>query len=433
MLPPGDAGYPGIGHTLTFHANPRRFIADRLESSIREHGKAIPVVRAKVLGRNVAVLLSYNDAARAILGIEGRVKPSARAVYKPLMADFFPDPNLLLHDEDEDTWKEWREEISHALANSNTTRSIEVTIKKHIDSWKQQDQVHLYAALKDLCFELTLSIFLGFNDQHGWYQDARKYSESMLKGQFSIPLGVNTWIYKSPRTKGLEAKMKMETIVDSVKNTCPFAQHQTPALQSHLLLFSGSLVVKAMSSYLTAMLLQMTLPSTEDLRASLSSGKQDAIPSFLLEVERISPPIIGCLRRTPVSFDCGDVEVPAGWDIWTYFPAVNRDTAVYGSDANIFKADRFDGKNLCPPMSLGYGPKSCMGPGLVRSIATSLLCELFLIQKVNLKLKSELEPGVLDWLGQAPSEDLDTGPKSDMKQLPTQRPREPIFVSFNVS
>jgi len=98
--------------------------------------------------------------------------------------------------------------------------------------------------------------------------------------------------------------------------------------------------------------------------------------SILLETERLSPLVIGVMRR--VTYDVtlkGAIDggspsiIPAGHDIWLYFSKANRDEMVF-KNARSFVRNRFMKKVSLESVGLAFGDGAnyCLGNDLVRQI-----------------------------------------------------------------
>ncbi|GFZ44399.1 hypothetical protein JCM24511_02121 [Saitozyma sp. JCM 24511] len=127
-----------------------------------------------------------------------------------------------------------------------------------------------------------------------------------------------------------------------------------------------------------------------------------------------------------------ELEVPAGWDAWLYFPLINRDPKRYGADARVFRAERWKDADLPEPVSFGHGGKICLGRSVVRKIVSIVLEEIQ--AGAQMEILSQLEESMCDFLGWQ----LDEGHRQaqmwgSIKQLPVQRPKEPVMVALHVT
>lgn len=207
-------------------------------------------------------------------------------------------------------------------------------------------------------------------------------------------------------------------------------------------MFSSSLVVKAFASIASALLLQVFHIDTESKRSladrlhSLQGDEfDDLLESIITETERLSPPIIGVMRQVTsakgIDLDSSQTNVPCGWDVWPYFPLINRDKNVFSGDADLFKADRYlKGTNAPLPLTFGAGVKNCAGQEIIRLWLRHLILGFLgrsndSVASYKLQVESDaIDRGVQCWLGWLPMEQSISW--RGVKQLPTQRPRKAI-------
>lgn len=209
-------------------------------------------------------------------------------------------------------------------------------------------------------------------------------------------------------------------------------------------MFSSSLVVKSFASLATALLLQffrLDKETKSTLASELVSFEDDLyftrLDGVITETERLSPPIIGVMRRITskdgINLEASKTYVPCGWDIWPYFPLANRDKTAFGDDAGLFKANRYwESHNTPNPLTFGAGVKACVGQDIVRlwlrEMATSVMGKRNLSTGYDLKFEQDdIDDGVQSLLGWLALE-KDSPWKGGVKQLPTQRPRKAISV-----
>ncbi len=174
------------------------------------------------------------------------------------------------------------------------------------------------------------------------------------------------------------------------------------------------------------------------------------IQSMIREVERLSPPVVGIMRRTTqdiVLSSKGEVApptlIPKAWDLWLYFVGAGRDPAAFGETAESFVPSRYfeAGSSLQAGFAYGTGAKACLGEDLMRTVAATVV-ETCLAEPqctartnnnaedvaVNLEgVGDDLPAGVQGWLGWQAKVKPEEWAR-DIKQLPTQRPRKPIMV-----
>ena len=452
QLPLGSSStLRGLSESFSFHSSPESFITSRILSFHKAHPEIVDtraVVRAKVLNRNVAIVSSHAQIQQVLNDSEGY---EAGAAYDELMAPFFPSPNLLLSDGSKHadmrrTWDERMGSLSQRLAPL-VRRQTEAHFSEPSIA-----QVDLYESMKRLSWKLLLGIFLDLGPADKTFETMEKLQEDLLRGQFSLfPVTVNAGFWHSPRKKGKEAKKKLQTeILRHFKgkgSACPLAAVNDAALEdvsNHSVLFTSSLAVKALASILTALMLNLYLYKGKDGRplAESLAGESDTatrsqrLDSILLETERLSPPIVGVMRRSTkdniISSLCeqADVKIPKGWDCWLYFVGGGRDPAAFGSSWDTFDPDRYLESEVAQGLAFGSGPKMCLGRDSIREIALAI-AETCIFSGV--RMHGEIVArGVRGWLGWEPNDAVRPEDwAQDMKQLPTQRPSEPVMVRMS--
>lgn len=456
--------------SLSFHAAPHSFLTADDPAS---QGTTPDFIRAKILNRDVTIITSYrhcHDILHGRTSPEGLVTsqngdPVSRdtftvgPAYRELMADFFPAPNLLLLDSPEhiparSEWDTYMADVSSRIPPV-VRNCVENYIAK---TWTDGATIDLYQDMKNLAWEILSAIFLGFTptDDSAKYHTWVSEQETLLRGQFSLfPLSVRMPFWQSPRSKGLDASAKLQTFlraeVAHPTCGCPFAQSNSGCIDDadragNLLLFTSSIAVKALSSLLTASLLNVFLffhrgSSLADcLRSQEPEQREILLRSILRETERLSPPVIGIMRRveedillhkddatsTPEGIS-ESILVPKGWDVWLYFVGASRDEKIY-HQANQFVPERFvGGSEPEAGFAFGGGPKACLGKETSRLIVKTVVSVLL---DRGWKLNGSIDlAGLRSWLGWDNHVSLDMMAR-DLKQLPLQRPREPVKVQI---
>ena len=448
-LPPGDIGRSVIGNTFAFHNDAQSLILNDVE---RYPG--LPIYRAQVIGRDVGLVVDYKLASEVLDGECSSLSESQaagpsfshRAAYTDLVGAFFSEPNILLEDTSERLQKThraiWDDHMSSYLSDSNWRQNEEVVkgiSRQYRSKWQSQDQFDVYKECKALSHEIIFALFLGLDrerDKEEW-REALRMTDTSLRGQFSIPLRASLGGYfQSSYSRGLEAQQGFRRMIgDRIDaGACPFARDSQSrgildeSIISHLAMFSCSLVIKAMASYLTFGFIQLTHPAC----------RNQSLESVIKETERLCPPIIGVLRKvmespwtvpSPQSPADKTMEVPAGWDVWMYLPLINRDTAIYGDDAWEFKPGRWSDPKLPPSLSFGGGDKTCLGMDMVRKVVRTVLETLTDEEGPRtppLKLVTDLDGSVKDFLGWERAR----GGWQGIKQLPVQRPRHSVYLRY---
>ncbi|KAL8917533.1 MAG: hypothetical protein Q9208_007894 [Pyrenodesmia sp. 3 TL-2023] len=325
--------------------------------------------------------------------------------------------------------------------------------------------IDLYDSMKSLSWQILLSLFLEKDDERGNGEDIAEIEalhEELLRGQFSLfPVSIDTRFWRSPRAKGLQARQSLQSLLQSkvIRGKCPFAvgnRSEGQDIANHLLLFTSSLAAKALASLLTAVLINLYLfKEGESVLSTKIRSLEDPeqrsryIQSMIREVERLSPPVVGIMRRTTDDIlleSEGDAApptlIPKAWDLWLYFAGAGRDPAAFGETAEKFVPSRyFDaGVSVREGLAFGTGAKACLGEGLIRTIVTTVV-ETCLGHPQGTKAKDGsddwvvklegdeggLPAGVQGWLGWQAGVKPEEWAR-DIKQLPTQRPRKRILL-----
>lgn len=468
-LPLGDFSILStLSQSLSFHSSPELFIASRARDAAsrlsdqapREGGASSSwIVRARILNRNVAVVSSHqicqdvlkvgsgehqNSVTAAIQGQTiGPDTFAVRPAYLQLMSDFFPPPNILLIDQPDhhSKRKSWEEQLSSLP--TDTSKTIRDIANDHFSSWSHGDSIDIYDSMKDFSWRVLLSVFLQLSPTDKAYSTVESLQETLLRGQFSLmPVSIVTPFWRSPRSRGIEARQKLQTLlkdhIASQDNACPFLRQEKldkDEISANALMFTSSIAVKALASLLTASMLNLfMLPCKPSLatrvRTEDPANRNILLNSILLETERLSPPVVGVMRRVQqdvvlVSPGQPPTLIPAGWDIWLYFVGAARDKAAYEL-AEKFLPERFISQaETKPGYAFGSGSKTCLGQHIIREIVNSVATAAL---DANFNLDGSVTAeGVRGWLG------WDAGVVTeafarDLKQLPCQRPKEAILV-----
>ena len=467
-----------LNQSFAFHASPESFISTRLQNLsvtdpdlVSSAASRQKIIQASILNRKVHIISSYHLCKSILLGdgttLEGlghsdagslRSGDSKRSsdgtessldtfavgpAYHQLMADFFPPPNILLEDAGiHATNKErWKQQLSTFPADV-TPRIRDIT-RAHLSTFLAGSSMDLYENLKDLSWKILLGIFLDLGTEDAAYSTIEKAQETLLRGQFSLfPIAVNMPFWQSPRSKGIKARQDLLPMlreqVDKQDTSCPLLRHQKigkDEMSSHCLLFTSSIANKALASLLTATIMNFfLLPGPTPLAAIVRSHPPEMrgllLESIILETERLSPPVVGVMRRVQrdIQLSPPDTEehhhIPAGCDVWLYLAGANRDPAVF-SDAEKFVFDRFMASEISRGFAFGFGNKTCLGSEIVHHIVSIVATEMV---DADITLHGNVSDlGVKGWLG------WETGVPpsafaSDLKQLPCQRPRKPVLV-----
>ena len=452
-----------LSESFSFHSSPENFITSRvlaLHASNPNLAQSRTPIRAKILNRNVAIVSSYPHIQYLLCDKTMTEALSAEKAYNDLMAPFFPPPNLLLSDGDEhkNMKKRWIENTKPLLEHSRPM--IQNITLDYFAGFTSGSSLGIYEAMKELSWRILLQIFLQASEEEA--DEIQQLQEDLLRGQFSLfPVSINAGMWRSPRAKGKGASKKRYSLLssrlnNSSKRGCPFAasaqtsDEDIEEVASHLLLFSSSLAVKSLASLLTALILNLYIHIPPNATAPISSTittlkdsafSMNVLDSIIQETERLSPPVIGIMRRTTQDIplpssntNTPDTLIPKGWDIWMYFARAARDPAIFGPNADTFSPNDPEHQQQSG-LPFGLGPKSCLGAALIREIV-SVVVETCLGSQVQegkgprIKFQGNQAAGprgVQGWLGWQSRVTPEEWAK-DMKQLPTQRPAKAVMT-----
>jgi cytochrome P450 len=96
------------------------------------------------------------------------------------------------------------------------------------------------------------------------------------------------------------------------------------------------------------------------------------LPAAVEELLRWTTPVISFMRTATRATTIRDQAIAEGDPVLLVYASANRDTAVFGSDAEQFRIDRHPN----PHLSFGFGPHFCLGAALARIEARVVLGEL---------------------------------------------------------
>lgn len=469
QLPQGNSSrFSTLAQSFSFHSSPESFISSRSHHvPPSQHGLTpsitakLRVIRARILNRNVAVVSSHR-LCRDILNFgNGGTHTSVSAAkqgeqigpdtfkacpaYRELISDFFPPPNLLTDDFPDHSSRRagWEEQMSSL--DADLAPSLRRIIDEHIKTWWHGSVIDLYDTMKDLSWQILLGTFLQLSLSDPAFSLIRSLQETLLRGQFSVfPFSISSPFWSSARAKGLEARRQLQTLLGSHlgqrNSSCPLLRERRVSMNdiaSHALLFTSSITAKALASLLTASLLNIFLYSSDvslasRIRAEGAVNGEILLRSILLETERLSPPIVGIMRRVEKDVILASPDgqpamlIPSGWDVWLYFVGAGRDPAIYEM-ADAFLPERFISEGEpATSLAFGSGPKACLGRHVVRHI---VLAVSQAVLKSDIRLDGSIQaPGVRGWLGWDSSATAEAF-ALDLKQLPCQRPRAGIKIS----
>lgn len=472
VLPYGNSStLSGLSETSSFHSSPESFIASRViafQASNPSLADLRSPIRAKILNRNVAVISSYCHVRQLLCDEERTSCLSAGEAYAELMGPFFPPPNLLLADSPAHAPMKttWRTRMASLPAEMRPM--IQKSVVEYFRGFRSGSTIDLYESMKELSWRLILGIFMAASERDA--AEIQALQEDILRGQFSLfPVTISAGIWRSPRAKGKAARKKLLTLLKARaqggRKGCPFVTNsvtETDDVANHLILFTSSLAVKSLASLVTATFLNLFIylepgRNDDDTNATRitsfkdSNVRSELLRNILLETERLSPPVVGVMRRitqdmilSSVQEQIQDTLLLKDWDVWLYFVGASRDPAVFGDEADLLRPGKHfeltgHGSGAGYGFAYGAGPKSCLGEELMRQIVTTVAMTCLGSDSQDeggtqtmIQLQGnhkDIPKGVQGWLGWQGNVKPEEWAR-DMKQLPTQRPQKAVMVEL---
>ncbi|VVA14483.1 PREDICTED: cytochrome [Prunus dulcis] len=186
---------------------------------------------------------------------------------------------------------------------------------------------------------------------------------------------------------GTSEKDLLQMILESAASSTEMPSHKTDQFildNCRTIYFAGSETTALAASW-TLMLLALQPEWQDRVRAEIFEvcGDDDQLHHCLQDMDtlrklktltmviqeslRLYGPGVIMAREALTNMKLGDLDVPEGIHIWTFIPALHRDSENWGSDADEFKPERFENgvsescKYPQAYMPFGYGSRLCMG------------------------------------------------------------------------
>ncbi|MBL6750705.1 MAG: cytochrome P450 [Nevskia sp.] len=153
---PGHAGWPVVGHTL-------EFLADPLAYSRRIHARYGPVSRSHAMFEPQVNLMSA-DANELVLLDRNRIF-SAKLGWEPVLGRLFPRGLMLRDGDDHRYHRRLMQPAFRKEALALYLERMNPGIAQAVQAWGRAGGLRLYPALKHLTLKLAAEVFLGLSLQ----------------------------------------------------------------------------------------------------------------------------------------------------------------------------------------------------------------------------------------------------------------------------
>ncbi|CAK9003671.1 Obtusifoliol 14-alpha demethylase (CYPLI) (Cytochrome P450 51) (Cytochrome P450-LIA1) [Durusdinium trenchii] len=392
----GAALWKGVGDTAAFAKDPERFLSKRFA----EKGE---VFGTRILQWPVVFAASHRAVSDA-LGL--RDEMSAKAGYSAFSGLSLFGPAVLFQDGDEhgklrkailqSDFASYDKLKASGLHARVARLAREEMAKVKAQGNGSQVRFNVYDLTKQLCAAMLCLCFLPAD---ATAQDFTKLQAKFWRGtassglNFSVSLGFGVK-KKSAFNEAKEAREELRKLFQNAdqnhesKGTCPFGRKLAEDERiDHLLMFTSSMVVKAIGSVVCSFVVLMD--KHPDIRANLVQellrqeeaqtpneapkvGGHDLLFRVLLETERLFPPVIGCCRSVKAKKGahvqlCNKFDIPDNTRVWCSFITANRDPAVYKNPL-VFDPSRWQGAETTNHFSFGAFQHECLGKPFARSV-----------------------------------------------------------------
>ncbi|WP_309735853.1 cytochrome P450 [Chamaesiphon sp. OTE_75_metabat_556] len=355
-LPPGKAGLPWIGETISFLTDP-----DFATKRRQQYGA---IFRTHIIGKPT-VVMSGAAANKFILATHFD-KFSWRDGWPDNFKELLGASLFLQEGVEHQRNRKLLMPAFHGKALVNYVETINEITDRYLAKWSQTDELTWFPELKNLTFEIASVLLIGSAPGAETTELSRLFTE-LTNGLFTLPL---KWSYTT-YGRAIAARDKLLAHIETVV----LERQQQPTqdalgllvqsqdedglrlsvaelkVQALLLLFAGHETTTSLIASLCLALAQhpeiLAQARAEqvqiglDAPISIDSLKQMTyLDRVLREVERMYPPVGGGFRGVVEEFEFNGYRVPKGWQVLYRIPEAHFDEAVYPHPNN-FDPDRF--------------------------------------------------------------------------------------------
>ncbi|SEL75092.1 cytochrome P450 [Haloferax larsenii] len=401
--PPTPAGWPLLGHTVGFAAEPFQFVADMLAN----HG-VDSTVGLDLLGIGRLYILAHPDHFERAFVTE----PDAISKGNEFDAAF-RDAIIAVEGEE---WRKQRNELDPFFHWDRVTEYAPVMrdqVERRLDEWPDEGTVSAEGEMKNLTLDVIFATILGRELELDGDERMRTAADG-LNGRFApqswvlpswVPTPSRRRFDKSEQILREEVRKLVETAdresltarladalgteypktVESMENQLVgmiFAGHETTALALTFALYA---LATNPEPYERAV---------EEVSRVVGDGPVSTealenlpvLERIIKETLRLYPPVHTLPRETTRPFSVGDRTIPAETDIHLSIIRVQRDERWY-DDPDEFRPERWEKERdrlRYAYVPFGAGPRSCLG-------------RAFALTEAKIVLASVLRDFHLDW------------------------------------
>ena len=281
------------------------------------------------------------------------------------------------------------------FGKTSHAQTIDQVLDLFVKQIRRKEEMNVYDQVKAVASDILAITFWGASfepslDKGSFAAGADEFRALQSKfWRASVSTGVKLELFgfKSAFAKGEKAKEKLLARFKDVDSNrqrtakCPFAGMSNGGQRltehervRHMLMFSSSMVSKAIASVVASFMLQMV--RSPDVCAKLRQGfvencKDDAyLERVIEEVMRLHPPVMGCCRVATKDLVIQRRKIPEGSNVWFSFASANRDKAKF-DNPDMFNPDRWagrggEGTEASAHFTFGAFDHDCLGTCIMR-------------------------------------------------------------------
>jgi retinoid hydroxylase len=384
VLPPGRAGLPLLGESLTYLRNPEGFIAERQQ----RYGN---VFTTHLFGRPTVVLIGA-EAARFLFAHDGRnLEMTNTPNFETLLG---PKSIGVQVGAAHQNLRRYLIQAFQPRALAQYAIAIEATTERYLQKWVAKREIVWYEELKRYTLDIACHLFLGIAIDDN--DPLEKIYETWSKGLLTIPIRFPGSRYDQAVRAREELFCRFDLLIDQHQQNSSAQQNvlslllaakdeeNKPLSREEIkdnilaMLIAGHETLTSALTSLCLLLAQhpQVLAALRVEQAQLGFPTQITLASLkqmtyleqvLKEVLRVAPPVVRSgSRRVIKTCEFGEYIIAQGWDIYYQIPETHQDSCIY-TDPRRFDPDRFsperseDKQKVFSHIPFGGGIRECLG------------------------------------------------------------------------